>query len=532
MNGNGYHGEYAAEPTSGLWSARLGWAGIALTLAALLRASILDQWDGWCTTLLAFGIPACALWVAAHRTGLGSRARTRGARFGAQTLVSAALLLSVLVLVNFIAARHDASVDLTEAGLFTLAPQTKQVLHALPRDVTVYAFYPAGRRAQALDMLRRYSEESHRFHYELVDPDADPDRAQKYGVTQYGTLVVVSEGATSKAPPVKVEPDPNGQGGLTISEEKLTNALLKVARTSARDVYFLEGHGEGDINSTELNGYSRVATALTDQAFVVKPMFLARDPNVPADCAALIIAGPATTPLPGEMKAIEAYLDRGGRVLALVDPAPGAGMESFLDDWGISVGHDLVVDTSGAGQAYGAGPAMPLVKDYNAGHPITRDFRLLTFFPLARSVTPKATPGDADVMPIAQTSPESFAEPYSGGERHARFQAGHDRRGPIVLACAVARQTTSGKEARLVAIGSSNFVSNAFFDKAGNGDLFLNCVNWLASEDQLIAIRPRPRQDHRVELTDAAMRGIFWLVVVAMPAAALAAGCVVAWRRR
>jgi ABC-type uncharacterized transport system involved in gliding motility auxiliary subunit len=511
-----------------------GWAGIALALFALWRSTVNDAWDGWCTLAAVLSAVGLTVWALGRRALLQREARTRSARFGGQTLASAALLLAALALVNFLAARHNAAFDLTEAGFFTLAPQTRQAVKALKRDVRLLAFFPSSRSAQAADLLRRYAELSPRLRYELIDPDQEPDTAQKYGVTAYGTVVVDVERAPGEkgGPPVRVEAEPGERGGLTLSEEKLTNALLKVARSGPKTVYFLEGHGEGDIHSEQLNGYARVRAALENQAFAVRTLFLARAPQVPADCSALILAGPGSEPLPDEMTALQRYLEQGGTALLLVDPAPGAGLESFLHRWGVKVGRDLVVDASGAGRTYGAGPAMPLVKDYNPQHPITRDFRLMTFFPLARSLTPEENPGDADAVPLAQTGPQSFAEPYTGGGRRPRFDPARDKRGPISLAVAVSRAAANGKEARLVAIGSSNFVSNAFFDRAGNGDLFLNAVNWLAEEEALIAIRPRPRQDHRVQLTEQQARGIFWLTVVGMPAAALAAGAFVFWRRR
>src|SRR5262249_23362666 len=268
------------------------------------------------------------------------------------------------------------------------------------------------------------------------------------------------------------------------------------------------------------------------RAFVTRRLDLARTLPVPADCAVLVIAGPSREPFPAEMRAVERYLQQGGKALILVDPAPGVGLDKFLDRWGVQVGHDLVIDTSGAGRFYGAGPAVPLVKDYDGRHPITRNFRLATFFPLARSLRPKESSGDAEVWPLAQTSPNSFVEPYSGSHPHVRFDPAHDRKGPDLLAVAVTRPAKNGKEARLVVVGDSDFISNAVFDQAGNGDFFLAWVNWLAEEEELIAIRPRPRQDRRVQLTDQQARGIFWLVVVALPLAALTAGIVVHWRRR
>jgi ABC-type uncharacterized transport system involved in gliding motility auxiliary subunit/ABC-type transport system involved in multi-copper enzyme maturation permease subunit len=462
-------------------------------------------------------------------------ARSRGVAYGGQAFLSGALLLAVLFFINFLAARHNRQIDLTEAGLFTLAPETQRVLRALPRPVRVLAFFPAGRREQAADLLRRYADISPRFRYELIDPDQEPEQAQQYGVTAYGTAVVEVEPAMAgdkAAAPIRVEADPAGQRALSLSEEKLTNALVRVVRGGAKSIYFLQGHGEADTGSTEMNGYSRLRTALEGQAFTVKPLLLARTPNVPADCTVLVIAGPGTEPLAGEMSAVTHYLEPGGRVLALVDPAPAAGLETLLNDWGLTLGHDLVLDTSGAGRLFGAGPALPLVNDYNPEHPITHDFRRMTLFPLARSVTPKPAPGDAAAAPLAMTGPESFAEPYAGGERHARFDPTHDRRGPITLASAVMRETSAGRQARLVVVGSSNFVSNAFFDKAGNGDFLLGAVNWLAGEEDLIALTPKPRENHTVQLTDSQARGVFYLTVLLLPAAALVAGCIVYSRRR
>jgi ABC-type uncharacterized transport system involved in gliding motility auxiliary subunit len=517
----------------GTWHLALG---TCLILLALLRGSVNDTWDIWDTVGVAGGSVGLLLWGVRQRGALRQRARARGVRYGTQALAGSLALLAILALVNVIAARHNRSFDLTESGLFTLSSETRQALQQLPRDVRLLAFFPAHRRAQAADLLRRYAEGSRHVQYELIDPDQDPELAQRYGVTAYGTVVVdVVRRPGQPAPsgrPVRVEADTGSGQALTLSEEKLTNALLKVTRGGTKSIYFLEGHGEADIASPERSGYTRARAALEGQAFVVRRLDLARAREVPADCSVLVIAGPSLEPFPAEISAVERYLQHGGKALVMVDPAPGVGLDRFLDRWGVQVGHDLVIDTSGAGRFYSYGPAVPLVKDYDGRHPITRSFRLTTFFPLARSLRPKENPGDAEVWPLAQTSPESFAEPYSGSHPRVRFDPARDHKGPDLLAVAVTRPAKSGREARLVVVGDSDFISNAFFDQAGNGDFFLAAMNWLAEEEELIALRPRPRQDRRVQLTDQQARGIFWLVVVALPLAALSAGVVVQYRRR
>jgi len=512
-----------------------GYAAGALLLLALLRWSIVNVWDGWCTPAGVVGGVGLVVSAFRQRAAWG-RLRSRGARYGGQALASSSLLLLLLGLGNFVADRHNRSFDLTESGLWTLSTQTRQVLRSLPRDIRLLAFFPPGRRAQAGDLLSRYAEASRHLTYELIDPDQEPERAQKYGVTEYGTVVVLPQAALGQpAPsgqPVRVEPEPNQSHALLLSEEKLTNALLKVTRGGTKAIYFVEGHGEADIDSTQPPGYSGIRHLLEGQSFRIMRLNLAHDQAVPGDCSLLVMAGPGVPPLPAEIAAVEKYLERGGKAMLMVDPAPGVGLEKLLDRWGVQVRHDVIMDLSGPGQPYGTGPAIPLVRTYDGRLPIGRDFHLNTFFPIARSVWPKDNPGDAEVLPLAQTSEDSFAQPYSGGPRRRHFDPKLDRKGPIVLAVAVSRSAKQGRQARLVVVGDSDFVSNRFFNEGGNGDFFLRCVNWLDEEEDLIAIQPRPRQDHRVQLSEQEARGIFWLVVIALPLSALGLGFGVQWRRR
>lgn len=437
-----------------------GIAGVVLLLFALFRFTVRESVDAWVLLTGVAGIAGIVGWAVGRRSVLMKRAAGRGARFGRQTLVSSILLLAVIALINFIAARHNRSFDLTESGLFSLSTQTKQVLHSLNQEVKLLAFFPAGKRAQAADLIRRYADESHHLHYDIIDPDQEPDEAQRNGVTAYGTVVLTTEGqAGVKTKPVRVEAEQTGRS-LALSEEKLTNGIVKLVRSSAKTVYFLEGHGEGDIELTEPGGYLRVRQVLENQAYAVKPLFLARNPLVPADCTVLVIAGPAKEPGPEEIKALDKYLESGGKLFVMIDPG-AASMQKFLGSWGFEVKPDRVVDISGESRA-----ELPLVKDYNRQHPVTHDFRIMTVFPLARSVVPKMQPGDASIQELALTGTESFAEPYTAGSHiRARFDPKTDRRGPIPLVAAATRETMTGKQARIVVAGSSNFVSNAFFDK-------------------------------------------------------------------
>ena len=87
-------------------------------------------------------------------------------------------------------------------------------------------------------------------------------------------------------------------------------------------------------------------------------------------------------------------------------------------------------------------------------------------------------------------------------------------------------------ETRVAAIGDSDFVANAYLGIEGNRDLFMNALNWLAQQENLIAIRPRDASDRRLTLTANKTAGIFWLSIFIIPAAVLGAGAYSWWRRR
>src|SRR5262249_59449798 len=84
--------------------------------------------------------------------------------------------------------------------------------------------------------------------------------------------------------------------------------------------------------------------------------------------------------------------DKSGKVLLMPDPPeksdspPLTNLIALAHDWGMDVGNDVVVDVSGMGRLIGASEAMPVAARYPA-HPITERFRVMTVYPLTRSIS-------------------------------------------------------------------------------------------------------------------------------------------------
>jgi ABC-type uncharacterized transport system involved in gliding motility auxiliary subunit len=237
-----------------------------------------------------------------------------------------------------------------------------------------------------------------------------------------------------------------------------------------------------------------------------------------------------------ETDAIKAYVEAGGRALFMLDPPLGAGrspidesvtLNALLDSWGVKVNKDLVLDTSGIGQVFGLGPEVPLVASYDS-HPIVNQMKdIATAFPLSRSLEVK-TGAKATIEKLFSTGDNSYATSNLTGA--IRLDPKTDKKGPLLLA--VAGTYPGTPQGRFVVVGSSLWVGNNFIRFNGNRDLFLNMVNWLTSDEDLISIRPKSPEDRPLNITPQKVNLLFWLSIVIFPLGVIAFGMVTWWKRR
>ncbi len=508
--------------------------GLAGLVAGFVLRMYRPSWEKVWPALLIVGglvflLGLYATFGASVRRALAGRAT----RYGLNAAVLVVLIVGVIALVEAVSYRHSYRVDLTENKRWSLSPQTIQVVRELPVPVKAIAFFrpdQPGKRA-AEDLLRQYAGRSDgKFTWEVVDADRNPLAAKQYNVESYGTVVLEAALPDGETKQEKIQ---------DLEEEKLTNALIRVTRPGKRSVYFLKGHGEKDPSSSERTGYNQMKSALEKLNYEVKDLLLARETKVPDDAVIVVVAGPQKNLLPTEIDALAAYVARAGKVLFLVDPFQDAGLGPMLERWGLSFGNDVIIDINPQGRLAGAGPEVPVVGDY-LQHPITRDFRFATFFPIARTITAKdKAPEGVSAQGLARTSGESWAETNQDQIRTGQVKPDPgEARGPLTIAAVAtvdakdAPADRKGAKARIVLIGDSDFASNGFVNLSGNRDLFLNTLSWLAEEENLIAVRPKESRAAPVFLTAAQGQVVFLVPVVLIPLAVIVAGGVAVARRR
>ncbi len=514
-------------------SALAGIIGLVLLIFGLVDYFIATGFRVFVAVNLVAGAFAIVLWATSSRDALAGMVGRRSTRYGANAIVYTAAFIGVLVAVNYLSSRYHRRFDATEQGVFSLASQSVNTVKNLKKPIKFYGFFEGGESAAARSLYESYAYGSHNVSFELVDPDKHPELAERYKVSTMGTTHIQYGGDTGE-----------GTNVTELNEENLTNGIIKVTRNNKKIVYFLDGEGEPNPDDMQgPTGFGTVRQALEGEGFDVKKLVLATSPKVPEDCSVLVVAGPTKPLTQHVLDEVNAYLKRGGRVVAMLQPPrpdqpiDESGLIKLVGDWGVKVGNDVVVDQV---VRLFAGPALglnPVVATY-AEHPATHGFTQRTVFPMTRSLDATSKPG-LTITPLARTSDTSWAETdLDGIFRHqtATLDA-KDTRGPIAVCEAVqADLKTLGDadkgEARLLVFGDTDFADNQNISTFFNRDFFVNGLDWLAGEENAVSIRPRSMRASRFRLTVDQFSIVFALSVLLLPELLLIVGIAVWWERR
>ena len=514
--------------------APLGIASVSLMAAGGIAYAITGEMGNLAVTLLWLGLLALLLFFYIFFPEIRDFITKRSTKYAFNTAIMSVVFMLIIGLVGIMSIKYKVRVDLTQNSRYTLSSQTVKILKSLKEDVEVIAFYRSDERTrQAMfDLLSEYSYHSPKFKFHFVDPDRNPADAVKYGITSYRTTLLKYG---DKQEIVGTE-----------SENKLTNALLKLINKEIKVFYFVSGHGEKRIDSQEENGYGYVKDALERENHQVRDLLLISAEKVPDDAAVLVVAGPETDYLPGELDKITAFVKKGGRVLFMADPGGAPGLTGYLKDFGFELTNDFIIDK--LSQVYGANYLTPVVVQYDKNHPVTREFELATFFPIARSVHVKEDPAKGS-FDLSKTSDKSWAVTGKLTKEDEEYNPDRHKRGPISVVAVTAVEVNAGENksgnakpvegqesiktwGKILVTGDSDFASNKFLKLAGNKDFMLNMLNWLAEENVLISVRKK--EPGLTPLILSAVQGkiVFWLSVVIVPSLLLVAGVGVTARRR
>lgn len=509
----------------------IGPVGFALILIGGVMYGIFYTSGLWALLPLLLGLACTIAAVTIALRSSRSEASRRSTRFGLNAGASVVFLAAILIFLQAFSSRHSARIDTTTNRRFSLSQQTTNILAGLDREIQLTCFFKettAGKK-ELEDLLEEYRSGSNLIIYDFIDPDKDPVAARRHEIKSYGTIVVESGGLQEKI--------------SVISEDEITNTILKVTRTERKRIYFVTGHGEKSIEGTDPEGINKLKDAILSENYDISEILTLREEEIPRDCEILVVAAAEKDIFPSEGTVVDRYLEEGGTLLILLEPILDLPvLYGIIGRYGIEIGDDVVIDRFG--RVLAGNFLTPVVNQYGE-HPITRDFAHASFFPQARSITAREEQSDGvTVEVIASTGESAYAETNIDAileEGKTQYEGEMDLAGPVGLAAVstIPVDTTGhqpyrrrGTNSRIVVFGDSDFASNSYLDLGGNKDLILNTISWLAEEEDLIAIRPKDSLTQPVMLTALQGRIVFWLPVIFMPAAIGAIGVAVAVRKK
>lgn len=424
----------------------------------------------------------------------------------------AVIVMAIVAIINFLGAHHPKEMDFTQNKIHTLSDQTTKVLNGLKGELMAEFYGEFAAKERIKPLVENYGKLSSKFQFEHVDPYKEPVRTKAAGVKKPGTMVLTYSGRS-----IKVE---------DITEEKITNSIIKIERENRSTVCALTGHGESSVEDVTQNGMQALKRALEDQAYDVKELSLPQLSSIPTNCGAIIMMGVHGSFFPKEIKVLSSYLDGGGRALIAMDAVVKNEPDSkeffeLLRSWGVVVKNGLIVDPEA--RKLGVDASLVLISKYNPNHPVTKEAKQPSYFPFSRPLefTP-TVPTGFKTMDLAKSNDDAWSEMdiQSFIKGSAQFNFSTDLKGPLSVAVVTSGKREDSKAAndtRVVVFGSSQFVGNQYSRFAGNLDFFMNAMSWAMDDESLISIRAKDETQGRVELPDFDGMMIFWMLIVIVP---------------
>lgn len=424
------------------------------------------------------------------------------------TIVFFGLLFCIFGVVNYWAYKHPKQLDLSVIKLNSLSDQTKNILKEMNEPLTFKMFARKNDSMAWMALLEFYRTEKNDIQIEKIDIDVRPDLVGDYHISDAATLVIEYKGKR--------------QNVTERDELNITNALIKISRGSDPVVYFVQGHGEGDINSQDNEGLKFIYEAARNSALDIRQINLLSTQEIPFDAKALVLWGPKTALQQSEVDVIKRFLERKGNLMIALDPDLNGdqfeNVRALMRQYKMIMRNDLIIDRKSF--VNGSNGSIPLVDHFDASIEITKNFKGQIFFPLTSSLEPipdEILPGVKGVVKTITGStpfPDSWGETSIKelGSQTMNYTAGSDKPGPLFMT-----MSYESPDNRIVAFGNSTFVINAYSKFGANYTFFLNSLSWTVGEDRLISFNLPIVQSQPIFISAPQMGIIFYFSVLFSP---------------
>ncbi len=441
-----------------------------------------------------------------------------------QKFIFLLLFLISIGMLAWITNHYNHQFDLTANKRHSLSSNSIELLNTLNKAVTIHAYTTDDVTKQAIqEIITRYKRIKPDFDLHLLNPDIDIEQVKQDGVVMNKPFAFV------------IHYNNRMEHIDSLSEQAISNALLRLNRRDNQQVVFLTGHGERDINGADNRAYTILKQQLTETGFNLQTVNLLEN-SLPENTKLLVIAAPSHEYLAGEIERLENYIGNGGNLLWLTDPGKLYGLDKIATSLGLQLQDGVIIDNNPElRQTLNIPhPGIIPVTEYFP-HIITKTIRYNTLFALARGISPLTTENTVNnwqAEALFGSTGKSWTETGGLQEEMVFDSSTGDVAGPITIAVALHRektnqeneQTIQTESQRMVVIGDSDFLSDAYIGAGANLNLGLNIFNWLIGDDDFISVEVKPVADTKLVLDDTQLVVIGFGFLLVIPLVLLIAG--------
>ncbi|MCX6130016.1 MAG: Gldg family protein [Proteobacteria bacterium] len=532
----------------------LPFLGVFSAVLALATGRVYKEFPAVSLVLWIVAAASFLIWIVLDAKRLRETFRLKGARHGLSQGVSVVLALLLALGVGYLSKRErfNKSFDVTKEGLNTLSAESIKLVEQLKekkQTVKVLAFFQdENKKSQFRKALALYELKGAPLDVEYIDPQSDPTRAMAENITTADTALFKYGKREARL--------------STFSEEKISNALVRVLKENEKTVYFLKGHGEADLNSQEAGGYKIAKAELESERFLVKEVNLLEGASIPADADLLVIAGPKYDLQAAELSILQSYLDAAKPLMVLVDAlVQTPNLNKLVETVGFRFQDDLLIIRPDDERAKVLGQNNAIITSFDSFSPVTADFSkrggVVLMTPNTRSleiltenqrqlkptglaktaqiivkITNVKTAADLRELNSNRIVAGSFdvfgvASGQIGGDKLASSDPTKTEQADVKAA----GNGKTSKELRVFVGGSAQLASNLGAQRAENLDLFLNAVHYLSQDEDFISIRAKDSTKSSLEMTTASSQFLLLFLAYVYPTSFLGAG-IFHWMRR
>lgn len=455
---------------------------------------------------------------------------------GAYVSIISAVVIALVVLVNLIITEFDLKIDLSSQGIYTLTKDTKDYVHRMEEDVTIYYLVEAGNESPMFHKIaQKFDSLSDRISLQQKDPIQYPNFASEYVEEEVdlNSFLVVNN-RTNRAKYVAYsemlvqefsqETFQSYTVGIDV-EGKLISAIQYVTNPDLPVIYYTVGHEEYEIGSMFEDTLARINIS-------TNPLQTLTVEEIPEDCDVLIINSPTLDFSDSETEVIKGYMVAGGNAVIVMDYRAQnlKNLNSLINYYGIQMEKGIVSegDTNHHVPSYPQ-YIVPKVLDHDITGGLINSKRIVVT-PIASGLTiMDNVRSSLSIAPLMETSDKAYSKININPQTLIKEDGDID--GPFYIGV-ISSDNFNGVSSNMAIYTSAMIFDDTMLNEFGNLSLLVNTIGDLIGEIEYISVRPRYLYPEPLNITQKPVTYWSALTIIVLPVLILATGLVIVVRRR